>query len=66
MSIMEIFMYKNKAENGGNYICGKRIKEIRENLSGKILSGSWQICCKWLDWILIRMWCSGLKMGNGL
>lgn len=29
-------MYKNKAENGGNNICGHRIKEIRESLPGKI------------------------------
>ena len=28
-------MYKNKAENGGNNICGQRIKEIRENLPEK-------------------------------
>ena len=28
-------MYKNKAENGGNNICGPRIKEIRENLPEK-------------------------------
>ena len=25
-------MYKNKAENGGNNICGQRIKEIRKDL----------------------------------
>lgn len=35
MSIKERFMYKNKAENGGNNICGQRIKEIRESLPEK-------------------------------
>ena len=29
-------MYKNKAENGENNICGKRIKEIRGSLPEKI------------------------------
>lgn len=28
-------MYKNKAKDGGNNICGQRIKEIRENLPEK-------------------------------
>ena len=28
-------MYKNKAENGGNNICGQSIKKIRENLPEK-------------------------------
>ena len=28
-------MYKNKAENGGNNICGQRINEILENLPEK-------------------------------
>lgn len=28
-------MYKNKAEGGNNNICGRRIKEIRENLPEK-------------------------------
>ena len=28
-------MYKNKAENGANNICGKQIKHIRENLKKK-------------------------------
>lgn len=28
-------MYKNKAENGGNNICGQRISEIRESLPEK-------------------------------
>lgn len=28
-------MYKNKAENGGNNICGQRIKVIRESLPEK-------------------------------
>lgn len=29
------FMYKNKAEDGSNNICGQRIKRIRENLPKK-------------------------------
>lgn len=28
-------MYKNKTENGSNNICGKRIKELREQLPQK-------------------------------
>lgn len=28
-------MYKNKAKNGQNNICGQKIKEIRENLPKK-------------------------------
>ena len=32
---MEIAMYKNKAENGRNNICGKRIKQFRESLPEK-------------------------------
>lgn len=28
-------MYKNKAEDGGNNICGQKIREIREKLSEK-------------------------------
>ena len=28
-------MYKNKAQDGKNNICGKRIKEIREKMSPK-------------------------------
>lgn len=35
MSIEGDFMYKNKAENGENNICGQRIKYIRENLPEK-------------------------------
>lgn len=29
-------MYKNKAENGYNNICGKKVKEIREKLPEKV------------------------------
>ena len=29
------FMYKNKADDGGNNICGKKVKRIRENLPEK-------------------------------
>ena len=31
----ENFMYKNKAGDGGNNICGQKIKEIREKLPEK-------------------------------
>lgn len=35
MSMKKRFMYKNKSENGGNNLCGQRIKEIRESLPEK-------------------------------
>ena len=35
MSKMEITMYKNKAENGRNNICGQKIKQFRESLPEK-------------------------------
>lgn len=28
-------MYKNRAEDGANNICGRKLKKIRENLDGK-------------------------------
>lgn len=28
-------MYKNKAEDGGNNVCGQKLKKIRENLPDK-------------------------------
>ena len=35
MSMKKRFILKNKAENGGNNLCGQRIKEIRESLPEK-------------------------------
>lgn len=31
----ELFMYKNRAKNGRNNVCGQKIKMIRENLPEK-------------------------------
>ena len=28
-------MYKNKAENGANNLCGAKVKELRENMQGR-------------------------------
>ena len=52
-------MYKNKAGDGGNNICGQKIREIREKLPEKRHKENWRICFKERGWTLIKMLCRG-------
>ncbi len=44
-------MYKNKAPDGSNNICGKRIKKFREQLPEKLRKSSFPICCRLPGWM---------------
>lgn len=59
-------MYKNRAENGLNNICGKKIKEIKEGFPKKTSQKSYQICCRLKVWTYIRMLYRELRAAKGL
>ena len=59
-------MYKTRQKTVEIIFAARKLRKSGRTCQRKLLSESWQICCKWLDWILIRMQCSGLRAENGL
>ena len=59
-------MYKNKAADGENNICGQKVKEIRERLPEKTSQRKLADMLQMEGLDIDKMLCRGLRVAKGL